>query len=226
MGKLQICWWSSKRWNWGDLKDCFYLEGMTSLLADSITSVPWLMGCGLLRLGELSLGWWKPQVALQSFTWIPWNLSFRYILFDEKKTPNDAVTPQCQSQFTPKMKANAVPRLLSSLVWIDHYNECNGMTGFMEFMIYLGIRDKTWAKIKAYHVIFLLKQPWGSGLISEIRVYPQDNTFWQERVKSTCAWMRQAWSTMLLQHDLFLYQDFLAGNRHILSKLTIPRIIF
>ena len=36
--------------------------------------------------------------------------------FMEKKTPNYAVTPQCQSQFTPKMKANAVPRLLSSLV--------------------------------------------------------------------------------------------------------------
>ena len=33
-----------------------------------------------------------------------------------KNTPNDAVTPQRQSQFTPKMKANAVPRLLSSLV--------------------------------------------------------------------------------------------------------------
>ena len=33
-----------------------------------------------------------------------------------KKTPNDAVTPLGQSQFTPKMKANAVPRLLSSLV--------------------------------------------------------------------------------------------------------------
>ena len=33
-----------------------------------------------------------------------------------KKTPNDAVTPQRQSQFTPKMKVNAVPRLLSSLV--------------------------------------------------------------------------------------------------------------
>ena len=33
-----------------------------------------------------------------------------------KKTPNDAVTSKCQSQFTPKMKANAVPRLLSSLV--------------------------------------------------------------------------------------------------------------
>ena len=39
-----------------------------------------------------------------------------------KKTPNDSVTPQRQSQFTPKMKANAVPRLLSSLVWIDQYN--------------------------------------------------------------------------------------------------------
>ena len=37
------------------------------------------------------------------------------------KDPNDAVTPQRQSQFTPKMKANAVPRLLSSLVWIDQY---------------------------------------------------------------------------------------------------------
>ena len=33
-----------------------------------------------------------------------------------KKTPNDTVTPQRQSQFTPKMKANAEPRLLSSLV--------------------------------------------------------------------------------------------------------------
>ena len=38
------------------------------------------------------------------------------INFMKKKTPNDAVTPQRQSQFTPKMKANAVARLLSSLV--------------------------------------------------------------------------------------------------------------
>ena len=51
-----------------------------------------------------------------------------------EKTPNDIVTPQRQSQFTPKMKANVVPRLLSSLVWIDQYNECNRMTSFMEFM--------------------------------------------------------------------------------------------
>ena len=41
-------------------------------------------------------------------TCIPWNLLFRYILFHEKKTSNDAVTLQCQSQFTPKIKANAV----------------------------------------------------------------------------------------------------------------------
>ena len=66
--------------------------------------------------------------------WIPWNSSFRYIMFHEKKTPNDAVTLQRQSQFAPKMKANAVSRLLSSLVWIDQYNECNRMTSFMEFM--------------------------------------------------------------------------------------------
>ena len=45
------------------------------------------------------------------------------------------MTPQRQSQFTPKMKANAVPHLLSSLVWIDQYNECHRMTSFMELMI-------------------------------------------------------------------------------------------
>ena len=50
-----------------------------------------------------------------------------------KKTPNDAVTPQRQNQFTPKTKANAVSRLLSSLVWIDQYNECNVMIRIMEF---------------------------------------------------------------------------------------------
>ena len=61
---------------------------------------------------------------------IPWNLSFHYI--------------DCTGQFTPKMKANAEPHLLSSLVWIDsgvvvsqHRLESlfsNGMTSFMEFM--------------------------------------------------------------------------------------------
>ena len=51
-----------------------------------------------------------------------------------KKITNNAVTPKRQSQFTPKMKANAVPHLLSSLVWIDQYNECNIMTNFKEFM--------------------------------------------------------------------------------------------
>ena len=51
-------------------------------------------------------------------SWIPWKSSFRYI----------------RCQFTPKMKANTVPCLISSLVWIDQYNEWNWMTSFMEFM--------------------------------------------------------------------------------------------
>ena len=38
-----------------------------------------------------------------------------------------------QSQFTSKMKANAVSRLLSSLVWIDQYNECNQLTALIIF---------------------------------------------------------------------------------------------
>ena len=63
-------------------------------------------------------------------------MSFCYILFRGKKTPKDALTPQRQSQFTPKMKANAVQRLLSSLVWIDQYNECKGMASFMEFIVF------------------------------------------------------------------------------------------
>ena len=59
--------------------------------------------------------------CLKSLSWIPWNLSICYISFHEKKIPNDAVTLQCQSQFTQKM-------------WIDLYNECYGMTSFMDFM--------------------------------------------------------------------------------------------
>ena len=71
------------------------------------------------------------QESSKWFSWIPWNFSFLYISFHEKKkTPNNALTPQCQ--FTPKMKANAVPHLLSSLVWIDHYSECNGMMSLMD----------------------------------------------------------------------------------------------
>ena len=71
---------------------------------------------------------------LPLYSWIPIKLVISLHLLSWKKTPNDAVTPKRQSQFTPKMKANAVPRLLSSLVWIDQYSERNGMTSFMEFM--------------------------------------------------------------------------------------------
>ena len=92
--------------------------------------------------------WYKSTLKTKKYskvqklyiTWIPWNLSLRYI--------------HCSGQFTPKMKANAEPRLLSSLVWIDsgvvvsqrcgvtassgvffHEWKCDGMTCFMEFMI-------------------------------------------------------------------------------------------
>ena len=55
----------------------------------------------------------------------------------------------CTGQFTPNMKANTQVRLLSSLVGIDfglvvsqhrlesffHEIKCDGMTGFMEFML-------------------------------------------------------------------------------------------
>ena len=56
----------------------------------------------------LSLGEPRPAPAEggpMHKTRIPWNLSFRYT--------------HCAGQFTPKMKANVEPCLLSSLVWID-----------------------------------------------------------------------------------------------------------
>ena len=76
----------------------------------------------------------KIKLHFLIISWVLWGLSFRCI--------------HCTGQFTPKMKANAEPRLLSSLVWIDsgvvesqhrleslfHEIECNGMTNFMEFM--------------------------------------------------------------------------------------------
>ena len=79
--------------------------------------------------------------------WIPWNLSFRYILlFGKTHFLILAGSAFCQiwlgrsadcthsiGQFTPKMKANAKPHLLSSLVWIDHYNECNRLTTLIIF---------------------------------------------------------------------------------------------
>ena len=49
-----------------------------------------------------------------------------------------------QSQFKPKMKANAVPRLLSSLVWIDQYYQCNGMTNLMDHAMREGQGHVIW----------------------------------------------------------------------------------
>ena len=95
-------------------------------------------GCFPMSLSVASTNSVKLVIPLHFISW--------------KKTPNDAVTPQRQSQFTAKMKANAVPRLLSSLVWIDQYNECNGMTSFMEFMS-LGHHIHLWHKTerKIFH---------------------------------------------------------------------------
>ena len=66
-------------------------------------------------------------------SWNPRNLSFRHVLFHEWThfliLAGSAFyqiwlgqltdCTHCTGQFTPKMKANAKPRLLSSLVWID-----------------------------------------------------------------------------------------------------------
>ena len=89
-----------------------------------------------------------------------------------KKT---SVTPQCQCQFTSKMKANAVPRLLSSLMWIDsgvvvsehRLESCNGMTSFMEFtMLMLRIMisasyDVSWGEVATWsdaNIIFFTRR--------------------------------------------------------------------
>ena len=88
-------------------------------------------------------------------------------LISRKKTPNDAVTPQRQSQFTPKMKANAVSRLLSSLVWIDQYNESNGMTNFMEFIRSVGqwiLSVCLWVVNMSIYCCQLFSQPVGQSV--------------------------------------------------------------
>ena len=107
----------------------FMFPGVTDLNVVKNVLFPWKSASDLwfLVLENREKGPWK---VLDNFwaktgrtlfiSWIPWNLSFRYI--------------HCTGQFTPRMKPNAVPCLLSSLVWIDHYNECNRMTNFMEFM--------------------------------------------------------------------------------------------
>ena len=83
-----------------------------------------LVTCYLCHHGNLPPSPFLPLSLIRVYmSWIPWNLSFRYVSFHEKKkTPNNVVTPQTHSQFTPKMKVNAVLHLLSSLVWIDQYN--------------------------------------------------------------------------------------------------------
>ena len=111
----------------------------------------------LARSPSHDLNSMKPVIPLHCISW--------------KKTPNDAVTPQHQSQFTPKMKANRVSCLLSSLVWIDWYHECNGMTSFMEFMLRVWCLPATTCSTR--HCCWLvscwkptnIKLPWDIGAL-------------------------------------------------------------
>ena len=79
--------------------------------------VPFCRYLQRIILIEKNCAWWRPGAwvskiwnllssisLIKSSSWIPRNLSFSYI--------------DCTGQFTPKMKANAEPHLLSSLVWI------------------------------------------------------------------------------------------------------------
>ena len=107
--------------------------------------------CGALW-GVQSHGLWIKfdSILLTSpFTWTEPRSSYNYHVPHEFHDTCHSVNIHCTGQFTPKMKANAEPRLLSSLVWIDSDVEvsqhrlescfqeikCNGKTSFMEFMI-------------------------------------------------------------------------------------------
>ena len=83
------------------IKSCFFFPFCVSFsffASDSVLISPFLSFCHV----AFCLSWRDLCFVL---SWIPWHLSFRYV--------------HCSGQFTPKMKANAEPRLLSSLVWID-----------------------------------------------------------------------------------------------------------
>ena len=53
----------------------------------------------------------------------------------KEKIPKQCCDTTMPESILTKDESNAVPHLLSSLVWIDQYNECNGMKSFMEFML-------------------------------------------------------------------------------------------
>ena len=104
---------------WSQEVDNSSVAGMVDIQGDLLLERCWSFKKSLLRLylcvsrhvvtPQVNViyrgSWWKRINTFQSLAWIPWNLSFRYI--------------HCTGQFTPKMKANAEPRLISSLVWID-----------------------------------------------------------------------------------------------------------
>ena len=64
--------------------------------------------------------------------WIPWNLSFCYTLFHEKKV---IFWYQQEVYFTKYIISGTMHFLLISENAFCHEMKCNGMTSFMEFMV-------------------------------------------------------------------------------------------
>ena len=133
---------SHQRWKQMRFRVCFHLWcELTSTRNVTDWQVSWniiihfyLFFCSVVHDNQGSLAVWgslpnsisshAPHLCMNSME------PLHFILW--KKTPNDAVTPQRQSQFTPKMKVQAVQHLL----WCELTSSmrCNRLTSFMEFM--------------------------------------------------------------------------------------------
>ena len=104
--------------------------GRFSFFCPSPTNVPCVVRCVSLPLTASALVsrvFWLPVVS-----WIPWKLVIpsrfiswktHFLILSGSVFCQKMIRAVNQNQFTPKMKANAVSHLLSSLVWIDQYNE-------------------------------------------------------------------------------------------------------
>ena len=131
-----------------EIADSRIVQGTVWALCDPLAYQQCVVGKWNLKPGGLFGPLRQPRLCAGS--WIPWKSSFPYILFHKRRLQTMLWLIQRQSQFTPKMKENAIPRLLSSLVWIDsgtagsqhrleyffYEIKCNGMMIFMEFMKY------------------------------------------------------------------------------------------
>ena len=109
-------------------------KGLNMIMRGHCTSSMGWTSCGKMESTPLMFS----QATKQVYTWIPWNLIVISLhLFHEKRLQTMLWHHNVRVNSHERWKQThlMVPRLLSSLVWIDQYNECNGMTSFMEFMI-------------------------------------------------------------------------------------------